>query len=164
MIYKAGSLVWLRRSGEGHILRDLCFQGGRGPGEFVSLSWQSCDFLPCLLQSEEKTVKMMNQKGVFRVGFIEEVRAQILEMQYIQGKLSMFILLPSHSADNLEGLQEVNLRFPVSLTCLVTGLQREHHLPPTLLRQGDARAVGAQQRLYKTLNPMTSLSYLLLIC
>ncbi|XP_045043821.2 serpin B12 [Desmodus rotundus] len=60
-----------------------------------------------LNESEEKTVKMMNQKGVFRVGFIEEVRAQILEMQYIQGKLSMFILLPSHSADNLEGLREL---------------------------------------------------------
>ncbi|KAF6089315.1 serpin family B member 12 [Phyllostomus discolor] len=50
---------------------------------------------------------MMNQKGIFRMGFIEEVRAQILEMQYIQGKLSMFVILPSHSADNLAGLQEL---------------------------------------------------------
>ncbi|KAF6089316.1 serpin family B member 12 [Phyllostomus discolor] len=60
-----------------------------------------------LNENEKKTVKMMNQKGIFRMGFIEEVRAQILEMQYIQGKLSMFVILPSHSADNLAGLQEL---------------------------------------------------------
>ncbi|XP_054439852.1 serpin B12 isoform X2 [Pteronotus mesoamericanus] len=60
-----------------------------------------------LNENEKKMVKMMNQEGMFRVGFIEEVRAQILEMQYIQGKLSMFVLLPSSSSDNLEGLQEL---------------------------------------------------------
>ncbi|XP_036892971.1 serpin B12 isoform X2 [Sturnira hondurensis] len=60
-----------------------------------------------LKENEKKTVKMMNQKGVFRMGFIEEARAQILEMQYIQGKLSMFAILPSRSADNLAGLQEL---------------------------------------------------------
>ncbi|KAM7124877.1 serpin B12 isoform 1-T2 [Molossus nigricans] len=61
----------------------------------------------CLSENETKTVKMMNQKGVFRMGFVEEAKAQILEMRYIKDKLSMFVLLPSPSADNLRGLQEL---------------------------------------------------------
>ncbi|XP_014583363.2 serpin B12 isoform X1 [Equus caballus] len=60
-----------------------------------------------LNENEKKTVKMMNQKGLFRIGFIEELKAQILEMRYTKGELSMFILLPSCSADNLKGLEEL---------------------------------------------------------
>ncbi|XP_036178770.1 serpin B12 isoform X3 [Myotis myotis] len=60
-----------------------------------------------LSENEKKTVRMMNQKGMFKMGFIEEVNAQILEMPYTKGKLSMFVLLPSCSADNLKGLQEL---------------------------------------------------------
>lgn len=61
----------------------------------------------CPLQNEKKTVKMMNQKGKFRIGFIEELQAQILEMKYTMGKLSMLVLLPSCSEDNVKSLQEV---------------------------------------------------------
>ncbi|PNJ64355.1 SERPINB12 isoform 1 [Pongo abelii] len=57
--------------------------------------------------NENKSVKMMMQKGLYRTGFIEEVKAQILEMRYTKGKLSMFVLLPSHSKDNLKGLEEL---------------------------------------------------------
>ncbi|XP_045430256.1 serpin B12 isoform X2 [Pipistrellus kuhlii] len=60
-----------------------------------------------LSENEKKTVKMMNQKGMFKMGFIEEMNAQILEMPYTKDKLSMFVLLPSPSADNLKGLQEL---------------------------------------------------------
>ncbi|XP_019066327.1 serpin B12 isoform X2 [Fukomys damarensis] len=60
-----------------------------------------------LSESEQKNVKMMNQRGLFRIGFIEELQAQILEMRYTMGKLSMFVLLPSPSADNVKGLQEL---------------------------------------------------------
>ncbi|ELK35471.1 Serpin B12 [Myotis davidii] len=60
-----------------------------------------------ICQNEKKTVRMMNQKGTFKMGFIEEVNAQILEMPYTKGKLSMFVLLPSCSEDNLKGLQEL---------------------------------------------------------
>lgn len=56
----------------------------------------------------------MTQKGLYRIGFIEEVKAQILEMRYTKGKLSMFVLLPSHSKDNLKALEEVNLHFHIS--------------------------------------------------
>ncbi|KAM9225176.1 serpin B12 isoform 2-T3 [Dugong dugon] len=58
-------------------------------------------------ENEKKTVKMMNQMGLFRIGFIEELQAQILEMRYTKGKLSMFVLLPSSSSDNLNGLEEL---------------------------------------------------------
>uniref|UniRef100_A0A8C0XSA9 Serpin B12 n=1 Tax=Castor canadensis TaxID=51338 RepID=A0A8C0XSA9_CASCN len=65
------------------------------------------DALFSLNENEKKTVKMMNQKGRFPIGFIEELQAQILEMKYTLGKLSMFILLPPWSDDNMKGLQEL---------------------------------------------------------
>nr|XP_015842697.1 serpin B12 isoform X2 [Peromyscus maniculatus bairdii] len=60
-----------------------------------------------LSENEKKTVKMMNQRGRFRIGFIEELQAQILEMKYTMGKLSMLVLLPSCSEDNVKSLQEL---------------------------------------------------------
>ncbi|KAM5218132.1 serpin B12 isoform 1-T2 [Hipposideros larvatus] len=60
-----------------------------------------------LNENEKKTVKMMNQEGLFRIGFIEELKAQILEIPYTTEKLSMLVLLPSRSADNLKGLEEL---------------------------------------------------------
>ncbi|XP_041505260.1 serpin B12 isoform X1 [Microtus oregoni] len=60
-----------------------------------------------LSENEKKTVKMMNQKGKFRIGFIEELQAQILEMKYTMGKLSMLVLLPSCSKDNVKSLKEL---------------------------------------------------------
>ncbi|XP_006892821.1 PREDICTED: serpin B12 [Elephantulus edwardii] len=61
----------------------------------------------CLNEKEKKKVKMMHQRGLFRIGFIEEVQAQVLEMRYTKGKLSMFVLLPHASSDNLEGLDQL---------------------------------------------------------
>ncbi|XP_055962966.1 serpin B12 [Sorex fumeus] len=60
-----------------------------------------------LSENESKCVKMMNQKGLFNIGFIEELKAQVLEMKYTKGGLSMFILLPAASEDNLKGLKEL---------------------------------------------------------
>ncbi|XP_008050929.1 serpin B12 isoform X2 [Carlito syrichta] len=63
---------------------------------------------PFFLNENEKTnVKMMSQQGLYRIGFIEEVKAQILEMRYTKGRLSMFVLLPTFSEDNLKGLEEL---------------------------------------------------------
>lgn len=87
------------------------------------------------LQNEKKTVKMMNQKGMFKMGFIEEVNAQILEMPYTKDKLSMFVLLPSPSADNLKGLQEVKLYFPVSPKCFIIDFWRAAPSTIYILRQ-----------------------------
>ncbi|XP_012581283.1 PREDICTED: serpin B12 isoform X2 [Condylura cristata] len=60
-----------------------------------------------LSENESKTVKMMHLKGPFSLGFIEELKTQILEMRYTKGMLSMFILLPACSEDNLKGLEEL---------------------------------------------------------
>ncbi|KAB1256386.1 Serpin B12, partial [Camelus dromedarius] len=65
------------------------------------------DALFSLNENEKKSVKMMNQKGLFRIGFVEELKAQILELRYTKGKLSMLVLLPSPSEDNLKGLEEL---------------------------------------------------------
>lgn len=72
------------------------------------------------------------------MGFIEEVKAQILEMQYIKDKLSMLVLLPAPSADNLRGLQEVKVHSPVSPTCFITARGRAAPSPIYLLRKGGA--------------------------
>ncbi|XP_012500734.1 PREDICTED: serpin B12 isoform X2 [Propithecus coquereli] len=70
-------------------------------------SENTVDALFSLNENEKKNVKMMTQKGRYRIGFIEEVKAQILEMRYTKGELSMFVLLPSCSEDNLKGLEEL---------------------------------------------------------
>ncbi|KAI5941533.1 Serpin B12 [Manis javanica] len=70
-------------------------------------SENTVDALFSVNENEKKTVKMMNQKGLFRIGFIEELQAQILEMRYTKGALSMFVLLPACSADDLKGLEEL---------------------------------------------------------
>ncbi|XP_057555129.1 serpin B12 [Hippopotamus amphibius kiboko] len=70
-------------------------------------SENTVDELFFLSENEKKSVKMMNQTGLFRIGFVEELKAQILELRYIKGKLSMIVLLPESSADNLKGLEEL---------------------------------------------------------
>lgn len=93
-----------------------------------------CDYLRAV-QNEKKTVKMMNQKGKFRIGFIEELQAQILEMKYTMGKLSMLVLLPSCSEDNVKSLQEVQLPYHA---CTYSRSQRSSisiHHPGRMLSQ-----------------------------
>lgn len=92
------------------ILKMPCSQGNWGH-RVCELPMANCDFLPCHLQNEKKSVKMMTQKDKLRIGFIEELQAQILEMRYTMGKVSMFVLLPPSSADNVKSLQEVSLHF-----------------------------------------------------
>lgn len=48
----------------------------------------------------------MYQKGKFKLGYIEEVAAQILELPYAQKSLSMIILLPGDVADGSVGRLE----------------------------------------------------------
>ncbi|KAM4908121.1 serpin B12-like [Sylvia borin] len=61
-----------------------------------------------LNQNRRKPVQMMYQKGKFKLGYIEEVRAQILELPYVQKSLSMIILLPGDVADgSVSGLEQI---------------------------------------------------------
>ncbi|NWS18048.1 SPB11 protein, partial [Pachyramphus minor] len=58
--------------------------------------------------NRKKPVQMMYQKGTFRLGYIEEVGAQILELPYAQNSLSMIILLPGDVADgSTTGLEQI---------------------------------------------------------
>ncbi|KFQ82137.1 Serpin B10 [Phaethon lepturus] len=56
-----------------------------------------------LNQNEKKPVQMMYQKGMFKLGYIEEMGAQVLELPYAQKSLSMIILLPGDMADGPAG-------------------------------------------------------------
>nr|XP_036874811.1 serpin B8-like [Manis javanica] len=59
----------------------------------------------CLLdlKVEKKTVQMMFKQAKFRMGYIDEVHAQVLELPYAGEELSMVLLLPDATA----GLAEV---------------------------------------------------------
>ncbi|XP_025970701.2 leukocyte elastase inhibitor-like isoform X1 [Dromaius novaehollandiae] len=61
-----------------------------------------------LNQNESKPVQMMYQKGKFKLSYIEEIGAQILELPYVQKSLSMIILLPDDMADgSTNGLEQI---------------------------------------------------------
>ncbi|XP_053427947.1 serpin B12 isoform X2 [Nycticebus coucang] len=70
-------------------------------------SENTVDALFSLNENEKKNVKMMTHTGLHKLAFLEELIAQILEMRYSKGELSMLILLPSYSDDNLKGLEEL---------------------------------------------------------
>uniref|UniRef100_G3UPB6 Serpin family B member 11 n=1 Tax=Meleagris gallopavo TaxID=9103 RepID=G3UPB6_MELGA len=60
-----------------------------------------------LNQNERKPVQMMYQKGTFKLGYIEELGTQVLELPYAQKSLSMIILLPGDTADgSTSGLEQ----------------------------------------------------------
>ncbi|XP_032847896.2 leukocyte elastase inhibitor isoform X3 [Tyto alba] len=61
-----------------------------------------------LNQNEKKPVQMMYQKGTFKLGYIEEMSAQVLELPYAQKSLSMIILLPGDTDDgSTSGLEQI---------------------------------------------------------
>ncbi|KAM9387895.1 serpin B11-like [Phaethornis superciliosus] len=61
-----------------------------------------------LNQNEKKPVQMMYQKGMFKLGYIEEMGAQVLELPYAQKSLSMIILLPGDMAGgSTTGLEQI---------------------------------------------------------
>ncbi|XP_049638037.1 serpin B8-like [Suncus etruscus] len=50
--------------------------------------------MPFKVNQEKKTVQMMFKKAKFDTGYAEEVHAQVLDLPYAGGELSMVILLP----------------------------------------------------------------------
>ncbi|KAF6089324.1 serpin family B member 8 [Phyllostomus discolor] len=55
--------------------------------------------MPFKVNQEKKTVQMMFKKDEFKVGYVEEVRSQVLELPYAGEELSMVILLPDEDTD-----------------------------------------------------------------
>ncbi|XP_045383563.1 serpin B8 isoform X2 [Lemur catta] len=50
-------------------------------------------------KKEKKTVQMMFKQAKFKMGYIEEVHTQVLELPYTEEELSMVILLPDEDTD-----------------------------------------------------------------
>lgn len=55
--------------------------------------------MPFKVNQEKKTVQMMFRKDDFKLGYVEEVRSQVLELPYVGEELSMVILLPDEDTD-----------------------------------------------------------------
>lgn len=64
-----------------------------------------------VLQNERRKVKMMFQEGYFNMAIIEELKTKVLELQYFNNELSMFILLPEDDCEDFTGLEQVTLDF-----------------------------------------------------
>ena len=74
--------------------------------KFNSDSTQECDFQ--VSASETVRVKMMYMKAKFYYGVSEQLHCQAIELSYAGDTLSMFVILPDHTATNL-GEVEKNL-------------------------------------------------------
>ncbi|XP_027381681.1 serpin B8 isoform X2 [Bos indicus] len=55
--------------------------------------------MPFKTNQEKKTVQMMFKQAKFKMGHVEEVPAQVLELPYVGAELSMLILLPDENTD-----------------------------------------------------------------
>ncbi|KAF4102733.1 leukocyte elastase inhibitor-like isoform X1 [Onychostoma macrolepis] len=56
---------------------------------------------------QTKPVKMMNQKAKFPLALIPEMDSQVLELPYVGKNLSMLIILPDETEDEINGLQKL---------------------------------------------------------
>lgn len=55
--------------------------------------------MPFKTNQEKKTVQMMFKQAKFKMGYVDEVHAQVLELPYVGEELSMVILLPDDNTD-----------------------------------------------------------------
>ncbi|XP_074195969.1 serpin B8 isoform X2 [Rhinolophus sinicus] len=55
--------------------------------------------MPFKTNQEKKTVQMMFKHADFKMGFVDEVHSQVLELPYVGEELSMTILLPDDNTD-----------------------------------------------------------------
>ncbi|KFP74303.1 Leukocyte elastase inhibitor, partial [Acanthisitta chloris] len=60
-----------------------------------------------LNKNERRTVQMMFQEGYFNMAIIEELKMKVIELQYFNNELSMFILLPEVDCDDFTGLEQL---------------------------------------------------------
>ncbi|NXC81202.1 SPB13 protein, partial [Cercotrichas coryphoeus] len=60
-----------------------------------------------LNKNERRKVQMMFQEGYFNMTIIEELKTKVIELQYYNNELSMFILLPEDDCENFTGLEQL---------------------------------------------------------
>uniref|UniRef100_A0A8C0RVI1 Serpin family B member 8 n=1 Tax=Canis lupus familiaris TaxID=9615 RepID=A0A8C0RVI1_CANLF len=61
--------------------------------------------MPFKINQERKTVQMMFKQAKFKMGYVDDVHTQILELPYAGEELSMVILLPDDNTDLAENLR-----------------------------------------------------------
>ncbi|NXA98515.1 SPB4 protein, partial [Melanocharis versteri] len=60
-----------------------------------------------LNKNERRKVRMMFQEGYFNMAIIEELKTKVIELQYFNNELSMFILLPEDDCEDFTGLEKL---------------------------------------------------------
>ncbi|XP_068054298.1 leukocyte elastase inhibitor A-like [Anomalospiza imberbis] len=60
-----------------------------------------------LNKNEKRKVQMMFQEGYFNMAIIEELKTKVIELQYFNNELSMFILLPEDDCEDFTGLEQL---------------------------------------------------------
>ncbi|KAL2307911.1 hypothetical protein Nmel_000902 [Mimus melanotis] len=60
-----------------------------------------------LNKNERRKVQMMFQEGYFNMAIIEEMKTKVIELQYYNNELSMFILLPEDDCEDFTGLEQL---------------------------------------------------------
>ncbi|XP_040287807.1 leukocyte elastase inhibitor-like [Bufo bufo] len=58
-------------------------------------------------KTKSKLVPMMFQRNKFNISYIEELETKVLELPYVDNKLSMILLLPDEIKDNSTGLEKL---------------------------------------------------------
>ncbi|XP_075387706.1 serpin B9-like [Tenrec ecaudatus] len=79
------------------VLINAIYFKGRWDEEFNEAHTRTMPFK--INQREQRPVQMMFQEGTFKITYIKDVQAQILEMPYVGKELSMVILLPDDDVD-----------------------------------------------------------------
>ncbi|XP_049620968.1 LOW QUALITY PROTEIN: leukocyte elastase inhibitor-like [Suncus etruscus] len=87
------------------VLVNAIYFKGKWQEEFSKEDTQKATFR--LNKKDTKKVKMMYQKNKFPLGYIEDLRCQVLELPYQGEELSMVILLPNDIEDGTTGLQKI---------------------------------------------------------
>ncbi|NXI10842.1 SPB4 protein, partial [Irena cyanogastra] len=60
-----------------------------------------------LNKNERRKVQMMFQEGYFNMAIIEELKTKVIELQYFNNELSMFILLPEDDCEDFTSLEQL---------------------------------------------------------
>ncbi|NXT72356.1 SPB4 protein, partial [Chaetops frenatus] len=60
-----------------------------------------------LNKHERRKVQMMFQEGYFNMAIIQELKTKVIELQYFNNELSMFILLPEDDCEDFTGLEQL---------------------------------------------------------
>ncbi|KAF5908467.1 leukocyte elastase inhibitor-like [Clarias magur] len=79
----------------------------------VFTPWDTKEMPFRINQNKAKPVQMMYQETSFRYNYIDEYKLQVLDLPYVEGELSMLVLLPEESVDGSDPLQKLETELTV---------------------------------------------------